>query len=83
MDVNHLSTDGIIDRKPVDVNIESFQYKDDNSECFATFGELKSFETSDETGDKEEKCRDEDNLRRQNIEDDSVSHKERREEISH
>lgn len=75
LEVNQLSTDGIKDRKPVDDNIENFQYKDDNSESFAAFGESKSLEIS-ETGDKEENCQDEYNFRRQNIEDDSDSHKE-------
>uniref|UniRef100_K1PZT6 Uncharacterized protein n=1 Tax=Magallana gigas TaxID=29159 RepID=K1PZT6_MAGGI len=71
LDVNHLSTNGKFDRKLVDDNIENCQYKDDNSECVAAFGESKSLE-SGETGDKEDKCQDEDNLCRQNIEDDSV-----------
>nr|XP_034323091.1 uncharacterized protein LOC105333516 isoform X1 [Crassostrea gigas] len=81
LDVNHLSTNGKFDRKLVDDNIENCQYKDDNSECVAAFGESKSLE-SGETGDKEDKCQDEDNLCRQNIEDDSVGHKESRRDLS-
>ncbi|XP_052698924.1 uncharacterized protein LOC128176552 [Crassostrea angulata] len=81
LDVNHLSTNGMIGRKPVDDNIENCQYKDDNSECSAAIGESKSLETS-ATGDKEEKCQDEGNLCRQNIKDDSVSHKESRRDLS-
>ncbi|XP_052698909.1 uncharacterized protein LOC128176543 [Crassostrea angulata] len=81
LDVNHLSTNGKFDRKLVDDNIENCQYKDDNSECVAAFGESKSLE-SGETGDKEDKCQDEDNLCLQNIEDDSVGHKESRRDLS-
>ncbi|XP_065942596.1 uncharacterized protein [Magallana gigas] len=83
LDVNHLSNNGKFDRKLVDDNIENCQYKDDNSECtcVAAFGESKSLE-SGETGDKEDKCQDEDNLCRQNIEDDSVGHKESRRDLS-
>lgn len=56
----------------------NFQYKDDNSECFAAFGESKYLET----GENENKIYVEDNLNWQFIEDDSVCQKGSRRDLS-